>query len=122
MRRYKTQKRGRERPMGRLQARLVSLLVLGGIGCLISGWHTEALRSTEISAAEAVALRFPETWRDVSPPLQAPLAAAAAPSATAETQLALLNPEPMVPPAILPQANLSSAELPQPRPQADAPT
>jgi hypothetical protein len=121
MRRNKRQKGGRGRPKGRLQARLVSLLVLGGIGCLISGWHTEALRSTEISAAEAVALRFPETWRDVSPSPQAPIAAAAAPSAAAETQFALLNPEPMVPPAILPQAILSPAELPQSRPQAGAP-
>ena len=107
--------------MRRLQAWLVQVLVLGGIGYFISGWHTEALRSTEISAAEAVALRFPETWRNASPSSRAPIAAAAAPSAAAETQFALLNPEPMVPPAILPQATLPPADLPQPSAQAGAP-
>jgi len=91
--------------------RAALFLMAAGIGSLIGGWHVTALRSTELSAADTVALRFPDDWNDVSPAPRAALAATAAVSTSPDTQLVLLSPEPMVPEAN-PQANL------QPVPQA----
>jgi len=104
--------------------------MVGGIGCLIGGWNSLALRSTELSATEAVALRFPQSWNKAVPALRARIALAAAArspgSAAGGLERALLNPEPMVP-VNLPQANLlPQATLPplnmQAAPQANAPT
>jgi hypothetical protein len=87
--------------------------MVGGIGYLIGGWNTPALRSTELSATEAVALRFPQTWNKAAPAPRARIAAAAAArpagSPMDDAQLALLNPEPMVPvPQVASQAVASS--------------
>ncbi len=100
MRREKTRKRGR----------VIPVLLAGGIGYLIGNAHIAAFRSTDLSAAEAVALRFPQDWKNASIATVAAIRTAAlkvrAPkiadvtgaTATAnDAQLALLSPEPMVP-------------------------
>jgi len=79
------------------RSRALWILAAGGIGYLIGGWQAATLSKPDLSAAQAVALRFPED--------QGLTADAAAPdaSATAETmvlgdrQFALLSPAPMVP-------------------------
>jgi hypothetical protein len=119
MRRKKAIKRGRRVPI------LVPILAACGLGYLVSGSYVPALRSTELSAAETVALRFPETWNDASAAAAEPADAApattdatttasattapiampaSAPAATDNAQLALLSPEPMMPPATPQQA------------------
>ena len=78
------------------RSRALWILAAGGIGYLIGGWHAVTLSRTDISPAQAVALRFPED--------QGLTADAAAPDATAtaetmvlgDRQFALLNPAPMV--------------------------
>jgi hypothetical protein len=125
---------GRNKALAR--GRAIAILLAGMIGYLIGGWHPTALRSQNLSAAESVALRFPQQW-DASPAADAasllpaartldaaPTAAAAKPD---DAQLALLNPEPMVPqpvhPAVSPAlqysdpaatVQLASAEVPAP--------
>lgn len=115
MRRNKAFKRGR----------VVAILLACGIGYLIGGWHSVALRSADLSAAETVALRFPQDWSDTSPatlasvisPVSSANAAGAksavsAVSAVSSVQFALLNPEPMVPQAVA-QATVQTAALEQ---------
>jgi len=95
MQRRKTRKRGR----------MVPVLIVGGIGYLIGGWQTAALRSTDPSAAQSVALRFPQDWNAASlamkssapPPATTKVNAA---NAATNAQLALFSPQPMVPQAI----------------------
>jgi hypothetical protein len=87
-----------------------AVLVVGTIGYLIGGWHPAALRTqNNLSAAESVALRFPQEWDTVAPVAVAanppPAAAILNASATAansadDAQFALLSPEPMVPQAV----------------------
>jgi hypothetical protein len=94
---------------------------------LLGSAHITAFRSTDLSAAEAVALRFPQDWKDASiataaairtaatrlhTPKNADVASAAT---TGDAQLALLSPEPMVPQSA-PQAVSDAA------PQADQDT
>jgi hypothetical protein len=127
--------------MGRSKAlargRAMPILLAGMIGYLIGGWHPTALRSQNLSAAESVALRFPQQWDAASPVasavglLPAAVTLDAAPTTAAakadDAQLALLNPEPMVPqpvhPAVSPApqypapaatVQLASAEVPAP--------
>jgi hypothetical protein len=116
MRREKTHKRGR----------VIPVLLAGGIGYLIGNAHIAAFRGTDLSAAEAVALRFPQDWKNASIATVAAIRTAAlkarAPkiadvtgaTATAnDAQLALLSPEPMVPQTVVPQTVAETA------PQAD---
>src|SRR3984885_11134347 len=108
MRPNKTLKRGLVVP------RAVPILLAGGIGYLIGGANIPAVYSTDLSVAsatETIALRFPPDWNKPFP--KAAIAALPAAfnvsltgtaAAADDAQLALLNPEPMVPPAI-PQAD-----------------
>jgi hypothetical protein len=81
MRRKRVLKRGR----------VVSIIVAGAVGYLIGAWHTVALRGPAVSAAQAVALRFPQDLDD------APAATAVekTSASAADAQLALLSPQPM---------------------------
>ena len=96
MRRNKAFKRGRA----------LSILLAGMTGYLIGGWHPAAMRTADPSAAELIALRFPQEWNAASPAADmTALAATKAPaSAPNDLQLALFSPEPMVPQAGVPQA------------------
>jgi len=117
MRRKKAFKRGRA----------VSILVAGSIGYLIGSWNATAVRSTDASAAQTVALRFPQDWKD-APAKQAAADEHAAPTTAMEMgdpQLALFDPAPMVPQAAIPRAAVQSAAAevadPSPAPAAAPP-
>jgi hypothetical protein len=97
-------------------SRAVPILLAGLLGYGLGGWNTSALRNTGLSAAQTVALRFPQDWGNAADMT----ATAAAPSAGAmdDPQLALLSPQPMVgrtsvPQASAPQAAVSQAAVPQ---------
>jgi hypothetical protein len=116
-----------QRPKTFKRGRLVLVLMAGGIGYLIGGWQTVALHSADLSAAEAVAQRFPQAWQDASAVTKASAASsainmsAASPSAArtmGDTRLALFSPVPMVPQVVPPQALQAAAEN---APQAVAP-
>jgi hypothetical protein len=89
---------------------VLPVLAAASIGYLIGGWHPAALRaSSDSSAADAVALRFPQAWEKISQPAAADNAlpesgvlddAATTTSASAnvsDAQFALLDPQPMIP-------------------------
>jgi hypothetical protein len=61
---------------------------------LLTDWHPRALSSTELSAAQTVALRFPNDW--VGDPMALTVAPVEA-AATGDLELALLSPEPLGP-------------------------
>ena len=66
MRRKNTHKRGRVASLG-----VVPIVLAGGIACVIGDVDTTALRTTDVSAAEIVALRFPGPlgrWRGTNRP------------------------------------------------------
>src|SRR5271155_4893497 len=91
------------RKRGFKRGRVVSLLVAGGVGYAVGVWNPAALRSTDLSAAQTVSLRFPMDSQD------APAAETASDTVTATAsargaglQFALLSPEPMVPHAAAP--------------------
>lgn len=114
------------RDIGFARGKIVPALVAGFIGYLIGGWHPVALRAkTDFSAAQSIASRFPQAW--IAAPAEAipanntlpaagVLEGAAAPSGSGTSvQIALLDPEPMVPqPASRqpPQALQNSAPQP----------
>jgi hypothetical protein len=106
MRRNKTLKRGRV-----IQFRVVPILLAGGIGYVIGGANITALRATaDVSATDAIALRFPSDWNNPSPQTAIAVPPAAftvsVKGATNDAQLALLNPQPMVsPPMVSPPAS-----------------
>lgn len=117
MRRNKTLKHGRQgrRPVVRI--RLVHALAAGGLSYLLGGWHTTALYSTEPSAAETVALRFPEISDNTATiALSAQIAAAATRPTADKAELALLNPEPMAPQVEIPTATPEALHTDQQRP------
>jgi hypothetical protein len=111
MRRDRTLKRGRA----------VWIIVAGGIGYLLGGWHTATLRSLDLSPAQAVALRFPEDQDASAASDSAPTNAtnAAGIMVLGNPRLALLSPAPMVP-QVVPQAAVQTtapeetAALPSP--------
>lgn len=88
--------------------RTLPILTAALIGYVIGGWHPVGLSApARSSAADTVALRFPQAWDEVSPPaatdpglansgvLNDPGTTAA--SVTSDAQLTLLDPQPMVP-------------------------
>lgn len=81
--------------------RLLLTLVAAGIGYLIGNWNAQAVRGSQSpSAAQAVALRFPDDLNIPQPPPE-PASRTDAPASAAmvlgSTELALFEPEPMVP-------------------------
>jgi hypothetical protein len=87
MRRKKALRRGR----------LFSILVAAGVGYLIGGWNAAAVRKVDLSAAQTVALRFPQNWEDVTSAVTSAVAHEIRNSGVmGDGQLALLSPQPMV--------------------------
>jgi hypothetical protein len=126
MRRKKAFKRGR----------LILIVLAGGIGYLLGGWHAATPHNnTGLSPAQSVALRFPE---QADAPATLPAARETARSAVdsagimtlGDPQLLLLNPDPMIPQphkapqppitsaAAAPEATAAPPQLPAPRPAA----
>jgi hypothetical protein len=106
------------------RGRAVSIVVAGGVAYLIHGWSAVALRNTELTATQAVALRFPQDWDNASAIAAPPAAAPATSSAMVmgSAKFALLSPEPMIPQATVPQAmvQMAMAEQPGSSPLPDA--
>jgi hypothetical protein len=98
------------------RGRVLSIVVAAIAGYVIGGWNGSVPRSPELSAAQAVALRFPQDLDDASP-LTIAFATSANAAAIGNTQVALFSPHPMV--ASAPQAPVRQASAPQlPIPQA----
>lgn len=98
------------------RGRVLSIVVAGFAGYVIGGWNGSVPRSSAISAAQSVALRFPQDLADASPVTVA-FATPANAAAMGNTRVALFSPQPMV--ASAPQAPVRQAAAPQlPAPQA----
>jgi hypothetical protein len=96
------------------RGRVLSIVVAGFAGYVIGGWNGSVPRS-ELSAAQAVALRFPQDLDDASP-ITVAFATTANAAVRGNTQLALFSPQPMAPSAQ--QASVqqaSAAQLPMPQ-------
>jgi hypothetical protein len=94
------------------RGRVLSIVIAGFAGYVIGGWNGSVPRSPELSAAQAVALRFPQDLDDASP-LTLAFATSANAASIGNTQLALFSPQPLVPQASAPQA--SAPQLPTPQ-------
>src|SRR5580692_2660715 len=97
------------------RGRVISIVVAGFAGYVIGGWNGSVPRSPELSAAQSVALRFPQDLGEASPVTVA-FATSASAAAMANTRLALFSPQPLV--AAAPQApaqQASAAQLPTPQ-------
>jgi hypothetical protein len=102
------------------RGRVLSIVVAGFAGYVIGGWNGSVPRSPELSAAQAVALRFPQDLDEASPVTVA-FATSANAAAIGNTRLALFSPQPMVQQpmaASAPQApaqQATAAQLPTPQ-------
>src|ERR1700722_19193994 len=86
--------------------RALSIVVAVFVGYVVAGWYPSASHNNQLSAAQMVALRFPQDFDDASStPAVMPVAATTG-SPIAEAQAALLNPTPM-----LPQASNASVQV-----------
>ena len=94
------------------RGRVLSIVIACFAGYVIGGWNGSVPRSPELSAAQAVALRFPQDLDDASP-LTIAFATSANAAAIGNTQLALFSPQPLVPQASAPQT--SAPQLPTPQ-------
>jgi hypothetical protein len=98
------------------RGRVLSIVVAGFAGYVIGGWNGSVPRSPELSAAQSVALRFPQDLGEASPVTVA-FATSANAAVTGNTRLALFSPQPLV--AAAPQApaqqQASAAQLPTPQ-------
>ena len=105
MRRKKAFKRGR----------VLSIVVASFAGYVIGGWNGSVPRSAALSAAQSVALRFPQDLGEASPVTVA-FATPANAAAMGNTRLALFSPQPMLASAQqAPVQQASAAQLPTPQ-------
>ena len=97
--------------------RLVSILVAAAVGYVIGTWSAQAVRSAPAaSATQTVALRFPQDLNGAQPLLQQPARPAENAMVLGSTELALFQPEPMVPHPAMTTVALSGNEAVQPAP------
>src|ERR1700729_1538800 len=92
--------------------RAVPMLLAGFLGYALGGWNAPALRDTALSAAQTVALRFPQDWGDAADVTATPAAMRSA-AVLNGSQLALLSPEPMIPRTTNPQSAIPQAATPE---------
>jgi hypothetical protein len=110
MRRVRAGKRGR----------WISLLAVGFVGYLLGGWHAANTRSTELTASQSVAMRFPEASANTA----ADSSATETPTGTVsdvalkDARLALLSPQPMAPVVAAPPPAQPQAATPAALPPA----
>ena len=105
MRRSRALKRGRWFP----------LLAAGVVGYVLGDWHTIALRTAELTASQAVALRFPEAKAEFAELGFGPEMPVRATNAIVlgDTSAALLSPAPMIASAI---QQAATPQVPAPAP------
>ena len=102
--------------------RFVPILVAAGVGYLIGSWSTQAVQTTpNPSAAQTVALRFPQDLDIAQPQFQQAAHASENDIAVGSMELALFQPEPMVPHPVMAPAVLSGNEAAQSAPPPPAP-
>ena len=95
------------------RGRVLSIVVAGFAGYVIGGWNGSVPRSPALSAAQSVALRFPQDLGEASPVTVA-FATSANAAAIGNTRLALFSPQPMAASAPqVPAQQASAAQLPQ---------
>jgi len=102
------------RSRGLKRGRWLSLLVAGIVGYLLGGWHAVPSRSTDLSASQYVALRFPEAKADnaaVDAAADMPTDTTISTKALKQARLALLSPQPMVPVIARPSAEPQIAAI-----------
>lgn len=102
------------RSRGLKRGRWLSLLVAGIVGYLLGGWHAVPSRSTDLSASQYVALRFPEAKADnaaVDAAADMPTDTTISTKALKQARLALLSPQPMVPVIARPPAEPQIAAI-----------
>jgi hypothetical protein len=116
MRRNKALKRGGLHRNRSVRIPIIQILAAGVIGYLLGGFNTTALRTVGRSAAETVAVRFPEMTDTIANPVSARIAAAATRRTTDAAELALFSPEPMVPPADAQASPPAAARADRPAP------
>jgi hypothetical protein len=92
------------------RGRVLAVVVAGFAGYVIGGWNGSVPRSSELSAAQAVALRFPQDLDEASP-LTVAFATSANAATRGNTQLALFSPLPMVQLTSAPQATAPQAPV-----------
>src|SRR5579864_78856 len=92
------------------RGRVLSVVVASFAGYVIGGWNGSVPRNSELSAAQAVALRFPQDLDEASP-LTVAFATSANAATRGNTQLALFSPLPMVQLASAPQATAPQAAV-----------
>jgi hypothetical protein len=108
------------------RARVVPILLAGSVGYLLGNAHIAAFRDAGVSAADSIAQRFPQEWKNVSVVAATAIRAAAlkphAPRGTdvaragalpPDVQLALFSPQPIAPQALAPQALAPQALAPE---------
>lgn len=91
--------------------RAVSIIVAGFVGYVFGGWNPPALRTTGLSAAQMVALRFPQDLADAATVASVTPATYAPGTALAAVQAGLLDPAPMVPQTLPAQPTIKQASL-----------
>jgi hypothetical protein len=97
------------------RGRVLSIVVAGFAGYVIGGWNGSVPRSPELSAAQSVALRFPQDLAEASPVTVA-FATSANAAVTSNTRLALFSPQPLVASALqAPAQQAAAAQLPTPQ-------
>jgi hypothetical protein len=81
----------------------MGLLAVAGIGCLLAGWNAGGSQAVVLSAAEVIAMRFPDSrydaWDQVGSLPASP--------AEADDSFALFNPNPTMPAAVPAVATVS---------------
>jgi hypothetical protein len=113
------------------RGRIVPILIAAGIGYLIGSWNATLVRSGEASgaqtAAQTIALRFPQALSDAPVTQAVSYQPAAATKIIERARLALFDPQPMLPasaaPVAAPPAALAAAPAPdaasEPQPQPE---
>jgi hypothetical protein len=88
--------------------RAVSVLIAGFVGYLVGGWNPSSSHNADLSAAQTVALRFPQDWDNTL------VLSSVAPVVVASAgQSALLSPEPMVPQVSAAPPAVAQVSVPQ---------
>jgi hypothetical protein len=104
------------------QGRLIPILLAAGAGYLAGSWNAQVVHSTPgASAAQTVALRFPQDLNNAQPQPQRAVLASTNSLATPGAELALFEPEPMVPHPATAPAPLAESAAAEPSPPPPAP-
>src|SRR5579872_575223 len=103
------------------RGRVLALLLAGSVGYTLGAWRAAGFPKSDVSAAQAVSLRFPLDWQDTSAAAEPDPTATVTASTTDGSRFALLSPVPMVPLPAAPQQPVETAPAPQAATKAPEP-